>query len=437
MGRASGTSVTCYVHGDKSPYSGAHHAPNIYLKFTATVTRDGMDIKVTLSNMTFKALGGYGYPMTVYAAVTRSNQALGPSSSGWVKLDKSTATTAVKWTRHPANRSFTVTNDANTEVYIQIAAYSNDAKQCYDGSKRHIATYTYNAPAANYTLTYNANGGSNAPASVTVSPGSSVVVTSEKPYANLTVNYYSSEHPTEIIYPDIVSAEFNGWNTSADGTGDPYSEGASIILDRNKTLYAQWKPIAYTVLPYQDPIGITLQFNAMGGRVSPETHLVSFEQLGYGTSSPDIPNAYQPGQTYQISGSSLTPMMTLNLHPRYANITTAVVNDTDLPPVLANSILNNPGHAFEGWYFEPEYEQQIQPPYSTSTNPLTLYAKWKPQPVYKKTETGWVPEADSFVWQCVEVTEEGVTKKVWKKIAHVLKCVEDSSGNKSWKDISR
>lgn len=437
MGRASGSSVTCYVHGDKSPYADAHHAPNIYLKFTATTSRNGSAVSVKLSNITYKALGGYGYPLTVWAAATATSSRPPYDSSLWVKIDKSTATSAVTWTRNPSAKTLTVANDLNPYVYIHIAAHSTDAKSCYGTHKKVIATYTYNAPAANYTLTYNANGGSNAPAPVTVSPGSSVVVTNEKPYANLTVNYYSSERPTEIIYPDIVSAEFNGWNTSADGTGDAYSAGDSIILDRNKTLYAQWKPIAYTVLPYQDPIGITLQFNAMGGQVSPETHLVSFEQLGYGTSSPDIPNAFQPGQTYQISGSSLTPMMTLNLHPRYANITTAVVNDTDLPPVLANSILNNPGHAFEGWYFEPEYTNQIQPPYSTSTNPLTLYAKWKPQPVYKKTETGWVPEADSFVWQCVEVTEGDVTKKVWQKIAHVLKCVEDSSGNKSWKDISR
>lgn len=433
MGRASGTSVTCYVHGDKSPYTGAHHSPNIYLKFTATVTRNGMDIKVTLSNMTFKALGGYGYPMTVYAKITTASH----TDTGWVKLDKSTATTAVTWTRHPANKTLSIANDANTEVYVHIGAYSSDAKHCFPSNPTQIVRYTWDAPAANYTLTYNANGGSNAPAPVTVSPGTSVVVTEEIPYANLTVNYYSSEHPTEIIYTDIVSAEFNEWNDSADGTGTAYSAGGSITLDSNVTLYAQWKPIAYTVLPYQDPIGITLQFNAMEGQVSPETHLVSFEQLGYGISPSDITGVYQPGQTYQISGSALIPMMTLNLYPKYANTTTAVVNTTDLPPILADSILNNPGHAFEGWYFESEYTQQIQPPYSTTTNPLTLYAKWKPQPVYKKTETGWVPEDDSFVWQCVEVTEEGVTKKVWKKIAHVLKCVEDSSGNKSWKDISR
>jgi hypothetical protein len=34
---------------------------------------------------------------------------------------------------------------------------------------------------------------------------------------------------------------FNGWNTKADGTGTAYADGASVSLDSDITLYAQWK----------------------------------------------------------------------------------------------------------------------------------------------------------------------------------------------------
>ena len=38
---------------------------------------------------------------------------------------------------------------------------------------------------------------------------------------------------------------FNGWNTKADGTGTPYTAGATFTITENTTLYAQWT--AYTV----------------------------------------------------------------------------------------------------------------------------------------------------------------------------------------------
>ena len=34
---------------------------------------------------------------------------------------------------------------------------------------------------------------------------------------------------------------FNGWNTKANGSGTAYSDGQSVTLSDNTTLYAQWK----------------------------------------------------------------------------------------------------------------------------------------------------------------------------------------------------
>lgn len=40
---------------------------------------------------------------------------------------------------------------------------------------------------------------------------------------------------------------FIGWNTKADGLGDSYSFGATLMITSNMTLYAQWSQNTYTV----------------------------------------------------------------------------------------------------------------------------------------------------------------------------------------------
>ena len=84
-------------------------------------------------------------------------------------------------------------------------------------------------------LVYDANGGEgSAPSAVTVESGMEVTVADK---GNL--------HKTGY--------EFDGWNTQADGNGNAYSVGASFTLDKDVTLYAQWKPnknVSYTVHYY-------------------------------------------------------------------------------------------------------------------------------------------------------------------------------------------
>ena len=41
--------------------------------------------------------------------------------------------------------------------------------------------------------------------------------------------------------------DFTGWNTAADGSGTAYADGASITVDADTTLYAQWKVKTFTV----------------------------------------------------------------------------------------------------------------------------------------------------------------------------------------------
>ena len=71
-----------------------------------------------------------------------------------------------------------------------------------------------------YTVSYNANGGSGAPASQTKTYGS-----------NLTL---SSTKPTRSQY------NFTAWNTAANGSGTTYQPGATYSANSAATLYAQW-----------------------------------------------------------------------------------------------------------------------------------------------------------------------------------------------------
>ena len=100
-----------------------------------------------------------------------------------------------------------------------------------------------------HTVSYNANGGTGAPASQTKTYG-------------VTMNI-STNKPTRTGY------SFQGWATSATGTVK-YQSGASYTSDQNGgtvTLYAVWKAITYTVT-----------YNANGGSGAPASQTKTYGQ---------------------------------------------------------------------------------------------------------------------------------------------------------------
>ena len=106
-------------------------------------------------------------------------------------------------------------------VYVINAAGGGTNPLCEHAWKGapypNYASVTTSSP---YTVTYNANGGSGAPAATTKGYG-----------INLTL---SSTQPTRSGYL------FTGWNTAADGSGTTYNSGAAYTGNANLTLYAQW-----------------------------------------------------------------------------------------------------------------------------------------------------------------------------------------------------
>lgn len=78
-----------------------------------------------------------------------------------------------------------------------------------------------------YKITFNANGGTGAPSAQTKTAG-----------VNMTL---ASATPTKADYT------FVKWNTKANGSGVDYAPGATITIDGNLKLYAQWELTTYTV----------------------------------------------------------------------------------------------------------------------------------------------------------------------------------------------
>lgn len=90
----------------------------------------------------------------------------------------------------------------------------------------NISNYDGTAPGwytLGYEVTYDANGGINAPASQVKAKGVDLTLTNSEP----TREYYT----------------FEGWNTEEDGSGTSYAKGANYTANSGTTLYAQWEVV--------------------------------------------------------------------------------------------------------------------------------------------------------------------------------------------------
>lgn len=121
---------------------------------------------------------------------------------------------------------------------VNVATHDNNIKNTVELSTPYDAGkhYAYNNYDINYvgtkmlhTVAYDANGGSG---------GYSEVVTKDS-------NYTIKNVEDTTISRDGYT--FIEWNTSADGSGDSFSEGTDVTITANKTLYAIWEINTYTI----------------------------------------------------------------------------------------------------------------------------------------------------------------------------------------------
>ena len=112
------------------------------------------------------------------------------------------------------------------------------------------ATIHYGTVPDTFTVSYNANGGTDAPAAQTKEPGVALTLSAVAPTrTNNSAGSYTvtlnanggSVSPTSLNAARTTSYTFKNWNTAADGSGTDYAPGAAYSTDANVTLYAQWE----------------------------------------------------------------------------------------------------------------------------------------------------------------------------------------------------
>lgn len=221
----------------------------------------------TTYTVSYNANGGTGAPssQTKTHNVTLTLRTTTPTRSGYSFLGWSTSSTATSPTYY-AGGSYTA--NASATLY---------------------AVWSYNAPTV-YTISFNANGGSGAPSSVTKTHGVTL--------------YLPSTEPTRTNY------DFLGWSTSSTATSPTYYAGGSFTQNANTTLYAVWE---------YDPATYRVNYNANGGSGAPssqtKTYGVSltlssviptrsgYDFLGWSTSSTATSATYDPGDSYTTNAS--------------------------------------------------------------------------------------------------------------------------------------
>lgn len=201
---------------------------------------------------------------------------------GTYNIDGKTGTKTI------ASGSVTInkTTAAQTIAFGVSFAFNLTWSGTYGGTKSASSSISV-AAKTSYTVTYNANGGSGAPAKQTKWHGTALTLSSTK--------------PTRTGYA------FQGWATSASGSV-AYSAGASYTANSSVTLYAIWKANTYKI-----------SYNANGGSGAPSAQTktygvaltlsntkptrTNYTFKGWGTSASATTATYAAGATYSANAA--------------------------------------------------------------------------------------------------------------------------------------
>lgn len=153
-------------------------------------------------------------------------QTLSVTSTAYLKGIKANGTTTTLMTSKAGTSSVTERYDFSTSdinTYTSFKIEWTQSKATGYGDRGIVSSFTSAKLyyKSTYTLTYDANGGSNAPVSSDIIVGESATISSVKPLRD--------------------KYDFVSWNTAQDGSGTAFVPGDSLTITENTTLYAQWR----------------------------------------------------------------------------------------------------------------------------------------------------------------------------------------------------
>ncbi len=298
-----------------------------------------------LYTVKFNANGGMNAPSTQTkthdAALTLSTAV--PSRNGYTFLGWATSSNATA-AQYQAGASFTA--NADTTLYAVWKANT-------------------------YTVSYNANGGTNAPSDQTKTHDAALTL--------------STAVPSRSGYT------FLGWATDKSATTAIYQAGSSFTTNADTTLYAVWKANTYTV-----------SYNANGGTNAPsaqtKTHDVALKLsstvptrpgytfLGWATDKSATTAIYQAGSSFTTNADTtlyaVWKAYTYNVSYDAnggSNAPTDQIKTHDVVLTLSAIVPTRDGYTFLGWATDKSATTAIyQAGGAFTTNAdTTLYAVWK------------------------------------------------------------
>lgn len=215
--------------------------------------------------------------------------------------------------------------------------------------------------------------------------------------------------------------DFTGWNTAANGSGTPYAAGASLTVNSNVTLYAQWALRATYTVAYNanGAPGITMPTDPNSPYCAGSTVTVlaatdpsrtGYRFDGWNTAADGTGTNFAVGATFAISGNTtLYAKWTARYTVTYdssggtGSVPASAVYDGGSTVTVASSPSpTRSGYVFKGWSLTNN--GTVVTTFTINSN-TTLYAKWSildtPVPSWpyvpgsNNDPLGWLPISDA------------------------------------------
>lgn len=391
---AASTRFTSYSASPSMGYfvfSGTFSANTTYYCHIATWASDSAAIGSNTSSGWIRARNMSGYVTAyveyypTYNQVYYPNGAASGSAVTYTKTHDSTYTLLSSmpssWTKRKNDTSsYTITLDGNggtspsAKTSTKTTTYSLDGwlENSTSGTKRALGySYTTNS-ARNWYASWSGTG----------SWSTTTLGTTSR--SNTTANGYTisfnsnggTSTPSSLTATDITKYTFTGWNTSSDGSGNSYNSTTAYTFKATYKLYAQWSPtttkgsitLPAAISRSNDTTTYTISFNEnfTGGGMSSlsSTKTIKYTFAGWNT------NSSGTGTNYSAS-ASYTPTKTITLYAKWTSTTTQ--------PSITLPSLTRAGYKLLGWATSSTATTAT---YSagasiTPTANMTLYAIWE------------------------------------------------------------
>ncbi len=214
--------------------------------------------------------------------------------------------------RRVGNGYSLVARSSGLVVDVQGGVASNAANICqypHTGNPNQIWTFVN----AEYKVTYNANGGSGAPASQ--------------------IKYYKNALTLSSTRPTRAGCTFLGWAASSTATTATYQPGATYSTDKAVTLYAVWKVNTVGVpsgvkAATASSTSVKVSWNAVAGASGYEVYRATssngtYSKLGEVTTTSRKCPGLKPGTTYYFKVRAFIELNGKKTYSQYSSVVSA------------------------------------------------------------------------------------------------------------------